>query len=212
MRMQSKAILVSLLLPLAAWSQKWEAGGFGGFGVTTNTNITAPSASASAGLKPGLIVGGLLGSNDYRHLGGEFRYSYRFSDLKLKNGGEEPSFGGRTQFIDFRMLYHFSESGSPVRPYFAVGGGVAVYSGTGVESSQQPLNEVAALTRTRDIKPMLVGAAGVKVRMSAHLELRLEVADQVTPFPEKVITPVPGASAGGWLHNFAPMVGIVATF
>jgi hypothetical protein len=93
-----------------------------------------------------------------------------------------------------------------------VGGGVAVYEGTGTESSSQPLNNIVALTHTRDVNPMFSAAAGLKYRITRHVGLRFELRDYMTSFPDQVIAPVPGATSGGWLHNFAPMAGIVGVF
>jgi len=38
------------------------------------------------------------------------------------------------------------------------------------------------------------------------------VRDYITPFPNKVIAPAPGAKVGGWLQDFVPMFGVSWTF
>ena len=55
---------------------------------------------------------------------------------------------------------------------------------------------------------MLSVGGGVRMSLSPHMNLRLEVRDFVTPFPEAVITPAPGAKIGAMLHDIVPMVGI----
>jgi hypothetical protein len=212
MRVFYGMICAGLLVAPAAMAQEWEAGALGGYAFTKNTTIRNPAGSVSAGFKNGPAFGFFAGSNEYRYLGGEASYLYRQADVKLGGGGSEVSFSGHTQFVDFRFLLHFAETNARVRPFVAIGGGVAVYSGTGAESATQPLNNFAALTHTRDVKPMLSAAAGLKYRFAPHAAVRFEFRDYVTPFPDKVIAPVPGASAGGWLHNLIPLVGIEGVF
>jgi Outer membrane protein beta-barrel domain len=197
---------------LVLLAQQWEAGGLGGFGVTHNISVSNSAGSVTTGLKNGLALGAFGGSNDYRYFGGEASYIYRQSDLKLKGLGREVGFGGHTQFVDFRLLLHFADRQAHIRPFVAVGGGVAVYSGTGAESASQPLNSFAALTQTRETKPMVSGALGVKMRLGTHVGLRFEFRDYATPFPSRMIAIVPGASASGWLHNFMPVAGISGIF
>jgi hypothetical protein len=195
-----------------ATAQVWEMGALGGYGVTKNVTVNNASSSADAGLKSGPMFGFVAGSNDYQRLAGEASYLYRQSDLKLSGAGKSATFGGHTQFVDFRLLLHFTDREQRLRPFVAIGGGVAIFTGTGQESAAQPLNTLAALTHTQDTKPMLSAAAGLKYRVSRHLSIRGEFRDYVTPFPDKVIAPVPGASAGGWLNNFCPLIGVIGTF
>jgi hypothetical protein len=213
MFVQKSAFFAALALAPLCAAQEWEIGAMAGYGFTPTSTISNGSGSVDAGLKSGPVFGATLASNDYRWLGGEATYLYRMGDLKLSGSAKDAGgFGAHTQFGDFRLLVHFAERGSPVRPFVAGGGGVAVYTGTGQESSGQPLNSFAALTATRQLKPMVSAAAGVKVRISQHVGLRLEVRDLMTPFPDQVIAPVPGTTAGGWLHNVMPMVAVVGVF
>jgi hypothetical protein len=204
-------ILVSAAMPLC-FAQQWGIGGIGGYAITRDATISNSSGSISAGLKNGPVFGALISADDHRYVGGEVTYLYQQSDFRLKGSGAEPAFGGYTQFIDFRVTVHAASRDAAVRPFIAAGGGAAVYTGTGTESSRQPLNNFAALTATRDTLGMLSVGGGVKVRLSQHVGLRFEVRDNMTPFPEKVMTPVPGASASGWLHNIIPSVAILGTF
>jgi hypothetical protein len=201
----------TLVAPLAV-AQEWEVGGLGGVGIVPDTTVKNAAGTASTGFKTGVAFGAFGGSNDYRYLGGEASYIYRESDLRLSNRGTEVTFGGHTQFLDFRLLVHFAPKESRFRPFVAAGGGVAIYSGTGQESASAPLNNFAALTHTRETKPMVSGAVGVKFRLSKHLGLRFEFRDYATPFPNRVIAPAPGASLSGWMNNFVPIGGISGVF
>jgi hypothetical protein len=195
-----------------AFAQNWEAGGLGGFGFTRETTVTRTTGTASTGFKNGVAFGTFGGSNDYNYLAGEASYMYRMSDLKASGGGREVTLAGHMQFLDFRLLVHFARRDVRFRPFVAVGGGVAIYSGTGQESASQPLNNFVALTNTRETKPMVSGAVGIKYRLTEHLVIRAEFRDYATPFPNRVLAPVPGATLSGWLNNFVPVGGIAATF
>ena len=196
----------------ACFAQEWSLGGIGGFSITNSATISNASSSISAGVKPGPVFGAVFGADDHRYAGGEVTYLYQASDLRLKGSGGETTFAGHTQFIDFRVLVFPTSRESVVRPFIAAGGGAALYTGTGTESSRQPLNNFAALTATHETKPMVSVGAGVKVRLSERVGMRFEVRDNMTPFPQNVIAPVPGASVSGWLHNIIPSAALVATF
>lgn len=211
MRLNRICLAMALLTP-ALVAQQWEAGGLGGFGITPEVTAKGPDGSASTGLKNGAMFGAFGGSNDYARLGGEASYIYRVNDLRVSAGGQEVTFAGHTQFLDFRMLVHLSPRESKVRPFVAVGGGVGIYSGTGEPNAAQPLNNFVALTNTRETKPMVSGAAGIKYRLSPHLSLRFEVRDYATPFPNRLIGPAPGVTVGGWLNNIGAMGGIGGVF
>src|SRR5438034_1181486 len=82
------------------------------------------------------------------------------------------------------------------------GVGVRLFRGTGKEQAYQPLSNFAYLTRTQDLRPLITAGGGVKYRLGEHLFFRAEVRDFLTPFPNKVITPAPGAKVSGWIQNF----------
>jgi hypothetical protein len=197
-----------LLTAPAGLAQDWEAGALGGYSFTPEVTVQNTAGSVSTGFKHSPLFGFFAGATEHRYLGGEASYLYRLGDIKANSGGQEVSFGAQTHFVDFRFLVHFATTEASVRPFVAIGGGVAVYSGTGAESADQPFGNVVALTHTRDTKPMLSAAAGIKFRISRHFGARVEFRDFVTPFPDKVIAPYPGANAGGTLHNMVPLAGI----
>jgi hypothetical protein len=208
----TQIFLAAAVFASLAAAQTWEAGVLGGFGITPDKSVSTASGSASVGFKNGGTFGIFGGANDYSYIGGEASYLYRLSDLKLSSGGTEVDFAGHTQFLDFRFLVHFAAREKRFRPFVAVGGGVAIYSGTGEPNAAQPLNNFAALTNTRETKPMASGAAGIKYRLTQHLGLRFEFRDYATPFPNRLIGPAPGASVSGWLQNLEAVGGIAGVF
>jgi hypothetical protein len=53
---------------------------------------------------------------------------------------------------------------------------------------------------------------GVKIDLHKNLRLRVEMRDYISPAPNKVIAPAPGASLGGVLNDFQAMVGLSLTW
>jgi len=191
-----------------ALAQRGEAGIGGGGSFHMSRTVEGRTGTASAGFENGFVGGGWIAHDLYPHLGGEIRYLYEKSDLKLSAGGTKISFGGQAHAIHYDVLIYGSPPGSKTRPFLAVGGGVKGYKGTGAESAYQPLSEFALLTKTSDWKGLISVGGGVKIAVGNKVNLRVEFRDYITPFPEKVITPAPGAKIGGWIHNFLPIFGI----
>ncbi len=203
---------LSLLCAPALWAQKWEAGvGVGGAFYTSQT-FTNGAASANASLANGFVASAWLGNNSSGRLGGELRYDYENTALKLSSGSASPSFGANTQAIHYDFLFHFTSQESTVRPFIAVGGGVKMYRGTGTESPSQPLQGIGLLTKTMDTTALISLGGGVKFNINHALQLRVELHDYLTPFPLKVIAPAAGTKTGGWLMDFVPMGALAVTF
>lgn len=188
----------------AAFAQQWEVGGLVG-GSFLNT---VPASGATAGFAPGLVAGGFLGSRLFPHFSGEARYEFFQSDLQLTDNGQTAKFAGRAHALHYDVLIHFTNTESKVQFFGAVGGGVKIFQGTGVEQAYQPLSQYGYFTRTNAIKPMLSLGGGMTIRLSERLALRAEVRDMMTPFPTQVLTPAPGVKFGGLLNDLVPMVGI----
>ena len=81
-----------------------------------------------------------------------------------------------------------------------------------MERAFQPLSQFVLLTKKTEILPLFAVGGGVKVALRDHLNIRFEVRDYLTPSPEKVLVPAPGASIKGLLHDIVPLVGISYTF
>ena len=193
-------------------AQGGDIGFAGGGSFYLNQTVTSEAGEAKAGFEPGFAASAWGGHSVYNYLGGEIRYMYQQQDMKLEGGGAKTLFSGRTHAIHYNFLVHATRKGSSVRPFFAVGGGIKGFYGTGTESADQPLQEFAILTRTSDWKPLVVFGGGVKFAVSDRVQLRVEIYDYFSQTPKNVITPAPGASIGSWFHNFVPMFGISFTF
>jgi hypothetical protein len=193
-------------------AQGWYAGVSGGLGYSTNLTVTNPSGNATAGFKPGPVVGATLGQEMYEHLAGEFHYLYRFSTMKLESGGTKVDFSGRSHSFHYDLLFLGGKRTSAVRPFLAVGGGVRVYQGTGKEVEFQPLMDLAVLTHTRETKGLASVGGGIKWSIGRRGFLRLEARDYITPTPKVVIAPVPPSKISGWIHDITPMVTLGFSF
>jgi hypothetical protein len=84
--------------------------------------------------------------------------------------------------------------------------------GSGIESAGQPLGNFAAFTATREILPVADVGTGLKIDLHKNLRFRVEVRDYISPAPNKVIAPAPGASLGGVLNDIQAMVGFSLTW
>ncbi len=203
------AVLLLSTFPAAA--QKWEIGGAAGGGFYTSKDVNTPGASASAKIANGIVASGWVANNNGNVWGGEFRYDYQRGDLEVSSGGTKASFAAQSHAVHYDVLFHFAGIESHVRPFIAVGGGVKRFEGIGTEVVSQPLNGVALLTKTGDLRPLVSVGAGFKVN-ARRFGFRVEAHDFLTPFPTKVITPAQGASIGGWLQDFVVSAGISILF
>jgi hypothetical protein len=204
-----RTIFVLVVAAAGCFAQNWEFGAGAGASFPTTVAVTAPGGSATAGLKTGAAFGVYLGQNLYNHVSGEIHYGYIMSDLRLKSGGAEATFGGQSHALHYDVVMHTGGRQARKQAFVSIGGGMRIFRGTGTESAYQPLMQYAYLTKTQELKPMGSVAVGVKVAVSKKVLFRAEVRDYVTGFPTKVITPAKNASfGGGMLHDFAPMVGL----
>jgi len=199
------ALLLAAAPAIAQEPARWELGVIGGFGYSPSLTVSNPPASASTGFAKGGAIGFYAGEDAYRYWSGEATYLYRMSDLKLSGQGQSVQFGAHTHLITGDFLAHFRPVGSHIRPYVSFGGGIEVIEGTGAESASQPLGNLAALTATREVLPVGEAGAGVKIQLTPHLRMRVQVRDYISAAPHQVIAPAPGASIKGIANDFIGM-------
>jgi hypothetical protein len=211
MKILQTVLVCSAILAPAAVAQTWEVGGGVGGGFYTSETVNSPAGSASAKLQTGFAGSIWLGNSWQNHWSGELRYDYGMSPLALSSGSTTATMSAHTQQFHYDLMWHATPSESRIRPYVAFGGGVKLYNGTGAQVAYQPLSNIALLTAQQDLTPLVSVGAGVKVQLSPHVQLRFDVHDYLTPFPNKVITPNAGAKVSGWLQEITPMVGISYT-
>ncbi len=196
----------------ACFAQEWELGGAAGYGIYRNGSITAPAGSATAGIRNRFAVGAVLTENMYEHLSGELRYTYHDGDPFLQAAGVKANVQGQSHAFHYDLLFHSRPHRAKLRPFVAVGAGVKQYNVSGPGNPSQPLASIGLLTSTNQFKPLISLGGGVKYRAGEHLLLRFDFRDYITPFPKAIITPAPGATAGGFFHQFTPLAGISYAF
>lgn len=208
--MRRFAVTTMFLAALAAscFGQQWEFGGSGGAGFLSNVNVSSPAGSATAGFETGGAFGGYFGQNLYPHWSGEIRYMYLQNDLHIQSGGTNASFSGNAHVLHYDVLYHTNRKESKMQAFVAVGGGLKLFRGTGAQQAYQPNYQFGYLTNTQQLKPMGDAGGGLRFELKPRIYMRLEVRDYITPFPEKIIAPAPGAKYGKILNDVVPMASI----
>jgi hypothetical protein len=209
-----KLFCTAILASGTAFAQGFELGAVGGFsyapslGVTASLGVTESPATASAGLGHGGVAGAYGGEDAHRYIGGEVRYLYGFGSLQASSDNTSVTFARRTQTVTFDLLGYLRPTESRLRPFLTLGGGVEVVSGTGAESAAQPLGNFVALTHTRETLGVGDVGVGLKISLSKHLRFRLEAHDYMSPSPDKVLAPAPGASIGSFTNNIVGTASI----
>jgi hypothetical protein len=206
------AFLIMLACMPSMFGQKWEVGGGVGASFYTSQDYKNAVSAAKAGLSDGLLASFWLENNSSNLVGGELRYDYENTNLKLSSGSSSVSFGANTHAFHYDFHLHFTPRGSRVRPFVAAGGGVKLYRGTGKEAAFQPLSSLALLTKANEITGLVSVGAGIKLAVARALQLRFEVHDYLTPFPKTVIAPAQGSKVSGWLQDFVASAGLSVTF
>ena len=191
----------------ACQAQGWEAGVAGGFGFYRDINLTGPPGNGRAGFGPRFLLSGFAGHQLAGPLSAEFRYTYQDGDLKVSSAGSEANLDGDAQSLHCDLLFHLPHV-PLIRPFIEAGGGLKIYSGSG-SPSNQPLQQFAHLSSAHQAIPLITWGAGFSIPITHRLRARFDFRDFATPFPDRVIVPAPGIKAGGWLHDFAGMIGFV---
>jgi hypothetical protein len=205
---QTLAVCVALAAP-QAWAQRWEVGGGVGGGFYTSQDVTNPSGSASAKIQTNIAASAWVDNRPAAgKWSGELRYDYGRGDLALSQNGTQATFAGETHAMHYDIQWQFASQEAAIQPFVSGGAGVKIYRGTGVEPVYQPLSNFALLSKVQDLTALAVAGAGVRVRLTDHLALRLEVHDFLTPFPNKVFAPAAGSKTGGWIQDIVPSVGL----
>ena len=202
-------LIVCLLLAVGAVrAQTHEIGVIGGAAFARGLPIQGAPADTSAGFQPGVVGGFLLGQDLYSHWGGDIRYLFEQRNPLVAFGGQTASFAGQAHVLYYDLIYYTRSREERVRPYLAVGGGMKLLRGTGAEEAYRPGMEYADLTHLQQLKPMLSVGGGVKWPVGKRMVLHIDVRDQITPFPNKLIAPAMGMTLKGWLNDFVPTVGL----
>ncbi len=198
-------ILLGVLSP--AMAQNWEAGGAVGFGFYRSTAINGPGAG-SAGFGPRFALSAMAGKALAGRFAVEGRYIYQDGDLQIRGRGTQANLDGDSSAVLGDLVYSLVGPHAPLRPYIAAGGGIKVYRGTENPAPDEPLMDLALLHRATQTVGLLSYGGGVKWRFGEHWLVRLDVRDNVSPFPDRIISAASGMRVNRWLHDFVPMLGL----
>ena len=205
-------ILLLLSLSTVAFAQDGELSGAGVFGDYHNLTVTNATGSAKAGFRPAAGFSVALGDQLYGRVSGEFRYTLMLNKLNVNGNGKDATRDGHANLFHYDILVFARPKTARIRPFLAVGAGIRLFSGTGIETAVQPLNNFVALTHTYEVKPLLSGGGGVSFAMAKHFRLRFDFRDYISPVPKKVLFPAPGARLTGLYHTFTGFAGISYIF
>jgi hypothetical protein len=208
-----RTILFVLSVSSVAWAQNnWELGAAGAYSYYKNATVTNATGSATAGFDKSEGFSVSFGEALYNHLGGEFRYTFLLNKLLLSGEGQKVTRDAHAHAVHYDLLFFAKGKEARIRPFLAGGAGVRVFSGTGVEQAAQPLNGFVALTHTNQVKALVSAGGGVQFKISKHALFRVDFRDYISPIPQSVLTPAPGARLRGLLNDFVGFGGVSYTF
>jgi hypothetical protein len=148
----------------------------------------------------------------YKYVGGEIRYTFRSGQPELKSRGIVSSGSGYTNAVTYDFLVYTSPRESKLRPFFAGGAGIKVFTSTSGPDATQPLANFALLTHVNQVEPAISVGGGLKCKFSRHGEFRLDFRTYMTPLPHEVFRPTGLSRINGWLFDFVPLAGISYVF
>jgi hypothetical protein len=207
-----RSVLFCLLCAGPAFAQDAEVGIAIGYGAYRNGSVLAPDGWAKAGFKNRFAVSAVITEDAYDHLSGEFRYIYQDGDPFIRARGMETRLQGQSHAFAYDVNVHFRSRDHKIRPYVTAGVGAKLFIIRGPANPNQPLADIATLTTSNDLKLLVVGGGGVKMRVQRHTTVRVDFLDCITPFPKTQIHPAPLATPRGIFHQFTPMVGVSYVF
>jgi hypothetical protein len=164
----------------------WRPGGFAWY---QNATISNPTGSVETGFTPKFAMGVVFGENIHQYLGGEVRCMLLFGEPLLRMDGTRANTTGYTNLVNYDLLIHTAREGAKIRPFFAAGVGVKVYSATGRINLMQPLQDFAVLRRVNQTEPLISVGGGLKYVVPKHVLLRGDFRTYMTPTPDELFRP-----------------------
>lgn len=206
------ALVIIVAFPRFLLAADPEIGAAGGFGFYHDETIANANGSAQAGFGPRFAVSGFAGGDLGRFFGVQGRYIFQDGDVELKSPAGQANLDGDTQSVLGEFLLYGQKPSHRLRFYLAAGFGVKLYQATQTITGPRPLSDIASLNTASQARPLISYGPGIQYSFAPHWRIRLDLRDYTTPFPQRVITPAPGARRPGWLHDLVPMLGISRVF
>ena len=193
-------------------AQEWQIGGGGGYGLYRKATVFAPAGQVTAGIRNRFVLTAWLTDDQYEHISGELRYTYQDGDPYLEGSGGRVNLQGQSHALEYDVLWHIRPPEAAIRPFIVTGAGVKRYLVSGPPNPSQPFTDIAQLNDTQDTLFLGVLGAGLSMKLTSHLQLRLDVRDYITKFPKQLISPAPYGTARGLFQQFTPLLGIAYAF
>jgi hypothetical protein len=212
MRLPLGGVFAALLFCPVTMAQQWELGGSGGYGSYVNPTISGPAGQVQPAFVNRGVISVLFGENLYEHIGGEVRWLYQFGGPQLSGNGLVVGSTGYTNTVTYDVLFHTSNREANLRPFFAAGAGVKVFTGGQLRFVGQPLGTSAILASGTQIEPAISAGAGLKYRVARHVIIRLDFRTYFAPTPDRIFRPVGTAFIHGWNYEFVPLGGVSYVF
>jgi hypothetical protein len=217
--MRTQLVFVLLIMSAATCvAQQWEVGGLGGYAWYHDATITSPAGSASIGIAPKGGIGAVFGENMYKYIGGEVRWMYIWGQPQIKANGIELTRPGFSNVVHYDFLFHTAPGEARLRPFFAAGAGVRVYS-VRRDLNQYPIAGPlqnlfpAGFPRTGNQTEALISAGGgLKYVVTHGVQIRLDFRAYMTPTPTDLFRPVSPFVTHGWIYSFVPSLGVSYLF
>jgi outer membrane protein OmpA-like peptidoglycan-associated protein len=173
------------------------------------------------GLNTKLINGGDLGVrvgvNVTNHVALEFSYSYMVNNVRLVTpiapGFPSYNFSNRIFYPAGNLVYHFTRTGSFLRPFVTVGVGPGMYNPTDTAKNyaRNPIvnSEFGSASLGDNLQVVLNYGGGVKLHLSRHIGLRFEVDGWTSRNPTFGLPNFP--TGGIYIPNNKTINGMQAT-
>jgi len=218
MRLLQSTIVLTLVSACPVFAQKWEIGALGGYGWNQNSTVSNftnvnPPASGTVGFPSRATIGVVFSETPYRHLGGEIRWLYQWGGPQIESNGIKTSMTGYSNLVTYDFVIYPVRSESGIRPYFAGGAGIKVYTGTGFRfAGLPPTAGLAYLRPINQVEPAISVGGGLKFSFAKHAQFRLDFRTYFTPTPNDIIRPTAFSAIHGWLYSFVPTAGVSYVF
>jgi hypothetical protein len=221
MRPQLTLTLVLLILSASVClAQRWEIGGVGGYAWYHDATITYPAGSASIGIAPKGGIGAIFGENLYKYIGGEVRWMYIWGQPRIRANGLEVTRPGFSNVIHYDFLIHTAPQEAKLRPFFAAGAGVRIYSIRDrsdfdqilLPGPNQNLGPFLFQKSRNETEALISAGGGLKYVVTHGLQVRLDFRAYMTPTPSDLFRPRGQFATHGWIYSFVPSLGVSYLF
>jgi hypothetical protein len=205
-------MVLAILSPTTCYAEQWEIGGLGAYGWYHDATITTPARSESIGMAPKGAMGVVFAEDPYKYIGGEVRWLYIFGQPQIRVGGIELTRPGFSNVVHYDLIIHVTPQEAKLRPFFAVGGGVRVYSVRDRRDFNRPLFPCESRKSQNEAEALISAGGGLKYIVTHSLQVRMDFRTYLTPTPTDLFRPIGPSFTRGWIYNFVPSLGVSYLF